>query len=446
MQKKKRLFLCLTMSLLLLALPACSGSSGNTKSAGAPKKSNGNTTKAKSNDKVKIEFWMLPVADESIMQNMVDEFNTDSTDVNVNMTLLDWSSGREQIKQGVAAGSGPDVFYLGAGLTADYINGDLLLPLKKAGYTADDIEMYGPLIEASCVDGELYAAPIVYDTYILYYRTDILKEYGFDAPPSTWEEMKDMAKKITEDSGGKIMGYQHKGADDQLNAINYTWQTLLQQNGGNLMDLDNMKSTENTPEAVEALEYLASYYKENISKMGTSANNGFREGKVAMFTFTQGPITTEGYVDDANMKGKWAIAQLPTGKNGNSGHLDGHAVCVNAKTKHPKEAGQFVKSFTGPGNVAKWMGGYYGIQPYDLNKIDAGDKAAIEKVINSAPELWNPIIDQGNVCSPDFMIQTRYGYTARWDGQKRLIIAALNGEMTPQEALKQLDTEIDQAL
>ena len=44
------------------------------------------------------------------------------------------------------------------------------------------------------------------------------------------------------------------------------------------------------------------------------------------------------------------------------------------------------------------------------------------------------------------MIQSRYGYTARWDGQKRLIIAALTGEMEIEQALSQLDTEINQSL
>ena len=44
------------------------------------------------------------------------------------------------------------------------------------------------------------------------------------------------------------------------------------------------------------------------------------------------------------------------------------------------------------------------------------------------------------------MIQSRYGYTARFDGQKRLIIAALTGEMEIEQALSQLDTEINQSL
>lgn len=389
---------------------------------------------------------MLPLIDEAKTQALVDDFNAENPDIKVNMTMLDWSGGREQIKQAVAAGSGPDVFYLGAGLDVAYIDANLLLPMTDAGFTQEDIGKYGNLIGASMVDGTLLAAPISYENYILYYRSDILQEYGFDAPPSTWDEMKNMAKAITEGSGGEIMGVQFKGADDHLNAINYTWQTFLAQAGGKVLDLDSMQSVENSPEAVTALTYLKSFYDEGISQLGTSAANGLREGKVAMFAFTTGPLTSEGYIEDANMAGKWGVAALPKGPDNAGGHLGGHALCINAGTAYPEQSGRFVKAYTSPKNAVVWMDNFYGVQPYDLDKLDAEERAAIEAVIAKSPELWEPIMESALASSPDFMVQTRYGYTARWDGQKRLIVAALSGEMSIEEALTQLDIEINQAI
>ncbi len=393
-----------------------------------------------------VEFWMLPVIDEAKLNDLVSEFNAQSETTEVSLSVLAWSDGREQIKQAVAAGVGPDVFYIGAGLDNDYIQGQLLLPLDENGYSQEDIEKYSPLIATSSANGHLLAAPLSYELYILYYRTDILEQFGYDAPPATRAELKEMASKISKDSNGDIMGFQFKGADDQLNAINYSWQTLLTQNGGSLMDLDNMKSTEFSEIAVQTLEYMKSFYSEGISTLGTSANNGFREGKIAMFEFTTGPLTSEGYTTDPNMSGKWSVAALPAGEDNGGGYLGGHAVAVNAATEVSEGAVEFVKWFTSPKNATVWMKNFYGVQPYDMEKLSAEEKTAITEVMESEPEYWNAITAEAAACTPDFMIQTRYAYSARWDGQKRLIIAALTGEMSVEDALKQLDVEINQSL
>ena len=221
----------LLAAVTAVSLTACGGTTDEQQAAGST-----------DGGKQKIEFWMLPVIDEADTQEMVDAFNAQSETTEVELTMLDWSSGREQIKQAVASGAGPDVFYIGAGLDIAYIDGGLLLPLDEHGYSEEDIGKYTDLIEGNMVDGHLLAAPITYENYLLYYRTDVLEQFGFDAPPTTWEELKSMAKTITEGSNGEIMGFQFKGADDQLNAINYSWQTLLAQNGGQLMDLETMQS------------------------------------------------------------------------------------------------------------------------------------------------------------------------------------------------------------
>lgn len=430
---KKSLAILLALCLML----------GSAACGGSPSPDDGSSNSAQ---KQEITFWMLPLIDESSLRAMVDEFNAQSETTKVNLTVLDWGTGREQIKQAVASGSGPDAFYVSAGLDTAYIDGSLLLPLDKNGYRGEDLDRYSTLIEAAMVDGSLYASPIVYENYILYYRTDVLEQFGFNAPPKTWDELKTMAKTISDGSKGSIMGFQFKGADDQLNAINLTWQSLLSQNGCDIMDLASMKSTEDTPKAREVLSFMKSFYDEGISVMGTSSNNGFREGKVAMYMFTPGPLTSEGFIGDQQMEGKWALAPLPQGSAKGGGYLSGHAVAVNSGTKHAENAVEFVKWFTSPENAPNWLQKFYGVQPFDLDKLSPEQKGGIEGVFAASPEIWGPITESAAMTTPDLMIQNRYGYTARWDGQKRLIIAALTGEMTVEEALKQLDIEINQAL
>ena len=57
--------------------------------------------------------------------------------------------------------------------------------LHAAGIVANDT-----------VDGKLVAMPWFGDFGILYYRTDLLKKYGYTSPPTTWTQLFAMAKKI----------------------------------------------------------------------------------------------------------------------------------------------------------------------------------------------------------------------------------------------------------
>ncbi len=52
------------------------------------------------------------------------------------------------------------------------------------------------IIQNDTIDGKLVAMPWFGDFGILYYRTDLLKKYGYTAPPKTWTQLFAMAKKI----------------------------------------------------------------------------------------------------------------------------------------------------------------------------------------------------------------------------------------------------------
>ena len=169
---KKRLLALALASALITAMAGC-GSSSKKEIPDNSSNSNSESSSTASKEKQTIEFWMLPLIDEVKIKEMVDEFNAQSETTQVNLNVLPWTDGRDQIKQAVAAGSGPDVFYLSAGLDSTMVEADLLLPLEQNGYTEEEIDRYDSLIDASIVEDHLYAAPISYEAYLMYYRTDI---------------------------------------------------------------------------------------------------------------------------------------------------------------------------------------------------------------------------------------------------------------------------------
>ena len=106
------------------------------------------------------------------------------------------------------------------------------------------------------------AYPERVDDRALFYNKDLLKRGGFvDAqgearPPQTWDELSEMAVKLTErNANGAItrLGF----APNYGNAWLYLYAWMK---GGEFMSADRRRVTLNTPPVVQALEWMTRVY------------------------------------------------------------------------------------------------------------------------------------------------------------------------------------------
>jgi len=104
----------------------------------------------------------------------------------------------------------------------------------------------------------LYGVPFNMDSRALIYNKDLLKRAGYvDAngegrPPKSWEEMEEMAQKLTEtDDKGRVtrLGF----IPNQGNTFLYMFGWM---NGGEFMSADGRKCTLNSPNIVGALDWM----------------------------------------------------------------------------------------------------------------------------------------------------------------------------------------------
>ncbi|MFC8094546.1 ABC transporter substrate-binding protein [Streptomyces sp. NPDC057301] len=390
-----------------------------------------------------MPYW---IGQDDKVKELVDEFNASQDEVTVNFTQLEWKDGRDKIKQAVAAGRGPDVWLMNNGLELDFLKAGSLASLDELGYTKNDTGKFLDLAKVNEYEGKLYGAPLYFDVSVLVYRTDILKKYGYDKPPATWDELKSVASAITEKSeadGDKVSGWQFKGMDDHVNAINSTWESFLCQAGGSLTSSDYATSTQNSPAGKAAMEYMKSFYTDKTSPVGTSALNGFIDGKVAMFSFFQSVIANVE-AGGAKTKDKWAVAPMPKGPESGCSMVGGHSLVASSQSKDLKAAGTFMKWLASPERSAEYMD-FKAIFPYDTAKVDSAVQATYDEKLQSDPN-WEAIIEQLSRNSPDLVLQDRHGWATRWEAQKASVVAGVGGQVPVGEALKSIDEQVDRAL
>ncbi|MEV5579642.1 sugar ABC transporter substrate-binding protein [Streptomyces parvus] len=395
-----------------------------------------------------VEFWSMPywIGQDDKVKELVEQFNASQDNVTVNLTQLEWKDGRDKIKQAVAAGKGPDVWLMNNGLELDYLKAGSLAPLDKLGYSKTDTDKFLDLVEVNEYEGKLYGTPLYFDVSVMLYRTDVLKRYGYAKPPATWEELKSTATAITTESaaaGDKVNGWQFKGMDDHVNGINSTWESFLCQAGGSLTSADHSQSTQNSEAGRTAMTYMKSFYDDKTSPVGTSALNGFIDGKVAMFSFFQS-VAANVEAGGDKTKGKWAVAPMPKGPKSGCSMVGGHSLVASSQAQDLKAAGTFMKWLASPERSEQYMD-FRAIFPYEPSKVGPAVKEAYDKKVQGDPN-WAPILEQLGRNTPDLVIQDRHAWATRWEAQKASVVAGVGGQTPVEDALKSLDDEVGKAL
>ena len=110
-----------------------------------------------------------------------------------------------------------------------YIKAGGLAPLDDY-FAPDELADFIPsILEACRRDGQLWQIPRHFDISAMHYRTDLM---GDAAPPETWDQFKQLALDLTDESKG-IYGTQFAGKEEAL--VGRFYEVLLA-NGGSLFD------------------------------------------------------------------------------------------------------------------------------------------------------------------------------------------------------------------
>jgi multiple sugar transport system substrate-binding protein len=186
------------------------------------------------------------------------------TGATVEVTYVDWGDISTKLNSAFAAGTAPDVFGHGPAAAADFVANDRILDLddRVAAMSADDRDDLAAALPGGQVDGKQYLMPLSLQGYLVMYDADAFTAAGLDpdSPPTTWEELKTAAEKLTERDGSGTITRSGFLAPSQAIARQQTFATLLFGEGGTLVNDEGTEATFDSSEGADALDYFTSLY------------------------------------------------------------------------------------------------------------------------------------------------------------------------------------------
>ena len=301
----------------------------------------------------------------------------------------------------LAGGDYPDVIYIGNGGVVPYVARGQFEPLdpfiEADGFDTSDI--FPANLELYNVDGVQYGFPLDAPNQQIFYNVTRFEENGVPRPSSDWEDDSWNWETFLE----ACQGVTNKDDNEwgfQIKAGNFrAWWIWVTGNGGTFFNEDQSECVLNSPEAVEAFQFLADLIHVHevappidvASEMG--ASQLFEAGVVAMDTFWPAMGRMRTNIGD---KFVWDVAPHPAGKVGKSTAGGGSGQVISAFSEHKEEAWEFLKFMAMTEGVSLWTE-IMGIVP-PLQSVAASD---VYLQPGQPPEHINVFTDGAPYLHPD---------------------------------------------
>ena len=365
---KLRKISCALMAALMAA-GALSGCSGNdtaesSTQAGSTAGTEGasQSADAGSGEKVTIEYWHTnsETRGGAAVQSIVDAFNAANSDIEVVTRYNDGYDGLMQnLQADVAAGTTPDIVQVSYSNIEYFPNNFAYVApdelMKNYSDTPDFItDNFAENIISLGSDnqGTLIGFPYAVSNPILYYNKDIFEEAGITEVPTTWDEVREAALTIKENTGKNALHLQE----------NDTWvlQALLECNGGKMLTwIDGVPTcTLADPKNVEAFQLYAdmTLVDETAIHISTDeAIQAFNAGELGMLVSSCANLS--GIEDSAQFE--IGTAQFPVFEGEKRAVPAGGCVlAVMSQDDAKKEAvAKFLQFLYEDDNIVEWIAG-----------------------------------------------------------------------------------------
>lgn len=253
------------------------------------------------NQVTKITFWhgINPPENREIFNQLLAKFNAENPKIKVEALYI--GQPDEQLPKIIAAVAGnqpPDVLWYVPQLTGKLVELQAIKPLQDWWNNSEIKAEIDPAMLATMeLDNNIWSVPFATNNAAIFYRPSLFEKAGIKDTPKTWDEFKEVAKKLTVDTNndGKIDQNGMLLSSGKGEFTVFVWLPFIFSANGEIMqnNLPNLVS-EGTE---KALQLGFDLVKENSAILSAPDRgyelDNFINGKVAM-----------------QITGPWTLAQL----------------------------------------------------------------------------------------------------------------------------------------
>ena len=226
----------------------------------------------------------------------------------VDLRIIDWNSIDQQVSTMIQNNQPPDVLNLNS--FSSYARDGLLYPAEDVLSPSTRDDFLEAFARGGQYQGKLYGLPILSSARAFFYNRDLLAKAGLEAPPKTWDDFVQAAKKIQALGGGAI-GYALPLGPEEAQA---EWAIWMWNGGGDWKAGDVWAI--NGEANVRTLGFLANLAnRDRVTQVNPGKTNRtdgafqlFKDGKVGM-VIGFSPLAKQL---DAEGKVKYGVAEMPT--------------------------------------------------------------------------------------------------------------------------------------
>ena len=293
----------------------------------------------------RLNIWAMGVEGEALGA-FADAFSRDNGDCPVRVQALPWSAAHEKLLTAFAADDLPDVVALGNTWVTEFHALGALEPLntRLMASPLHDDRFFDAALKSVTLDGRVLGIPWYVDTRLLFYRSDLLHNAGFDRPAETWADWDRQLAALS--GGGRYSLLMPFNEYEPLVAL------CLQADQPILLD-DGTRGGFQQGGIRDAFAYAVSLYARGFAAVMTHSEvtdpySAFARGDYA-FIIT-GPWNLAEFarrLPDA-VKADWATAPLPGPHGPGASSAGGVSMCVTRASRDKDLAFRFIEYMGAP--------------------------------------------------------------------------------------------------
>jgi multiple sugar transport system substrate-binding protein len=299
-----------------------------------------------------VSFWAMGNEGANVPK-LMPAFERAHPGVSIDIQPLPWTAAHEKLLTAYAGESLPDVSQIGNTWVAELAAIGALAPLPSTQRSLLQ-DQFEAVLDTNRIGGKVYGVPWYVDTRLQFYRRDLFRRAGHDAPPSNWADWKRSLHDVK-----RIAGPGNYAILLPINEFEHLLTFGLQQEEPLLRD-QGTRGNFSSPGFRSALGFYKSLFDEGLAPVATSSqiSNLWDEFAKGFFSvFLSGPWTIGDMKSrlPESFQSNWMTSGMPGPHGPGASAPGGSSLVVFSSARNPEAAWSLVSYLSRPAVQAEFQ-------------------------------------------------------------------------------------------